>query len=122
MSLAASRASRSRSRKRSHSGNLLHPRAHAGSILIMNPTTAYQELLKELREISLLNSVGALLGWDEQTQLPPAGTEHRANQSSMIARMTHERFTSPRVGELLAAVEGSELVKDPESDAAANVR
>ena len=39
-----------------------------------------------------------------------------------MARLRHERFTSPRVGELLAKVESSDLVRDPESDAGANVR
>jgi len=87
-----------------------------------NPSQAYSELLAQLKEITLLGSVGSLLGWDEQVNLPPAGADHRAAQSAMIARMTHERFTAPRIGELLAQVEGSDLVKDPESDAAANVR
>ena len=36
--------------------------------------------------------------------------------------MTHERFTSPRIGELLAAVESSDLVKNAESDEAVNAR
>jgi len=83
---------------------------------------AYQSLIVELREISLLGSVNSVLGWDERTQLPPKGTEHRAAQSSLLARMVHERFTSPRIDEQLHEVERSALVHDPESDAAANVR
>jgi carboxypeptidase Taq len=82
----------------------------------------YRSLLVELREIALLGSVNSVLEWDERTQLPPKGTEHRAAQSSLLARMVHERFTSPRIDEQLHEVEGSALVHDPESDAAANVR
>jgi len=83
---------------------------------------SYVQLVAALREIALLNSVSSVLGWDERTQLPPKGAEHRSNQSALLARMAHEQFTSPRIGELLAGVEGSELVRDPHSDAAVNVR
>lgn len=86
------------------------------------PREAYATLLRELKEIALLNSVGAVLGWDERTQLPPKGTEHRSAQASMLAGMVHGRFTSPRIGEWLAAVEGSDLIANPESDKAVNIR
>jgi carboxypeptidase Taq len=84
--------------------------------------TSYDALVRELREITLLGSVNSVLGWDERTQMPPKGAEHRAAQSSLLARMVHERFTSPRVDDLLRAVEDSDLVKEPESDPAVNVR
>jgi carboxypeptidase Taq len=83
---------------------------------------AYKELIKELREIAVLGSVEALLGWDEHVNLPTHGAEHRGDQNALIARLKHERFTSPHIGELLAKVEASDPVRDPESDAAANVR
>src|SRR5437016_7948976 len=83
---------------------------------------AYQELITTLREIALLGSVGSVLGWDERVNLPTKGTEHRGNQMGLISRMVHEKFTSPRVGELLASIEGSELVKERDGDAAVNAR
>lgn len=88
----------------------------------MRPQQAYDNLIKELREISLLGSVAGVLGWDERTQMPPKGAEHRAAQSSLLARMIHERFTSPRIGEWLSEIESSDLVRDRESDASVNVR
>lgn len=88
----------------------------------MNPTQSYLQLVSSVRECSLLDSIGGLMGWDEQTCLPTAGVDHRANQQSLLARIGHERFTSPRIGELLGEVEQSDFVKDPISDAAANVR
>jgi carboxypeptidase Taq len=87
-----------------------------------DPTTSYTRLITTVREISLLGSAGAVLGWDEQTQMPPKGAAHRADQESLIARLSHEQFTAPVVGAMLAEIEGSELVKDPDSDPAANVR
>jgi len=83
---------------------------------------AYELLIDELKETALLGSVASVLGWDERTQLPPRGTEHRARQSSLLAKMVHERFTSSRIGDLLAEVEHSPLLVDPAGDAAVNVR
>ena len=51
----------------------------------------YSSLIAELRELSMLGSINAVLGWDEQTHLPTRGTEYRAEQSSLLARMVHER-------------------------------
>jgi carboxypeptidase Taq len=41
---------------------------------------------------------------------------------ALVARLTHEMATAPQIGELLTAVEGSDLVRDQDGDAAANVR
>jgi carboxypeptidase Taq len=87
-----------------------------------DPARSYQQLLVELKETALLSSTGSLLHWDERTLMPPKGAEHRANQVALIARLAHERFTSPRVGDLLAEVEASDLVRDPLSPAAVNAR
>src|SRR5690606_33127895 len=80
------------------------------------------QLLDYIRETSVLGSIGALLGWDQETQMPPKGADHRAKQMSLIARMVHERNTAPQLGELLQAVESSSLVHDAESDAAVIAR
>ena len=78
----------------------------------------YTDLIATNKEIALLASTASVLHWDEETHMPPKGAEHRGNQASLIARMTHEQFTSPRIGELIAAVEQSK----PAGDAAVNVR
>jgi carboxypeptidase Taq len=82
---------------------------------------AYQQLLESLREIALLGSVASVLNWDERTQLPEKGTEHRSRQASLLARMVHEQFTSPRIGELLATVESSAQMQS-DGDVQVNVR
>ncbi len=88
----------------------------------MNASDAYSRLVAALREIAMLGSVSSVLGWDERVTLPARGATHRAEQASLIARLTHEQFTSPRMGEWLHAVESSEMVRNTESDAAVNVR
>ena len=86
------------------------------------PEQAYEELTTRLKQTALLESCASVLGWDEQTYMPPAGAAHRANQLSLLAGMCHERATSPVIGELLGEVEGALLVRDADSPVAANVR
>jgi carboxypeptidase Taq len=88
----------------------------------MTPQNAYDELLKQVREISLLSSCRSVLEWDHQVNMPPGGAGFRAEQASLLAGMTHEKFTDTKIGELISAVEGSDIVKDPESSEAANIR
>ncbi|HUV29757.1 MAG TPA: carboxypeptidase M32 [Acidobacteriota bacterium] len=88
----------------------------------MTPQKAYDELEKRLKEIALIQSSIGLLGWEERTYMPPRGADLRSRQLSYLAGLGHEKFTDPRIGELLATVEGSELTKDPDSVQAANVR
>jgi carboxypeptidase Taq len=88
----------------------------------MDPRAAYDQLLRRGRENAVLGSCSAVLGWDEQTYMPPGGAEHRGEQMALLAGLHHERATDPKVGELLAEVEGSDLVSEPDSSEAANVR
>jgi carboxypeptidase Taq len=82
----------------------------------------YDDLITTIRDISLLGSVESVLGWDERVMMPDKGAEHRGNQMALLARLTHQQLTSPRIGELLSRIEQTDLVRDPESDAAVNVR
>ena len=67
----------------------------------------YSELIERLKKTSLLGSCSAVLGWDEQVNLPPAGGEHRAEQLALLAGMTHEQSINPRIGELLEELESA---------------
>lgn len=83
----------------------------------------YAELCELARQAATLHSVGSLLDWDQETYMPPAGAATRAEERSMIAALVHERKTSVRVGELIAACErDSGLTGDPASPTAAAVR
>ncbi len=88
----------------------------------MTPEAAYQWLAQHSRETAYYESMGQLLGWDQRTQIPIKGHAHRHNQFAMLAKWVHSRATDPRVGEHLARVEGADLVRDPNSTAAVNVR
>jgi carboxypeptidase Taq len=88
----------------------------------MTPADAYAELTRRSKELGVLNSCAAVLAWDQQTYMPPKGAGLRGEQMALLAALAHQKLTDPRVGELLAAVEGSDLVRDPDSPEAANAR
>jgi carboxypeptidase Taq len=88
----------------------------------MNPEGAYAWLTEHFRETAYLRSAQKLLAWDQRTMIPPRGHAHRAGQIAALAKLLHARDTDPRVGEHLAAVEGSALVQDPGATPAVNVR
>lgn len=88
----------------------------------MKPHDAYDRLVNDSRESSYFESMRSLLVWDQRTFLPVKGQAHRADQLAVLAKLLHARRTNPMIGENLAIVEGSELVSDPLSAAAVNVR
>lgn len=62
------------------------------------------ELEAELREVIDLDSISAVLEWDQSTHMPPRGAEARGRQMALLGRLSHARLTRPRVGELIAAL------------------
>lgn len=84
---------------------------------------AYNELCALAREVATIGSIGSVLSWDQETYMPHAGASARADQLAWIARATHEKKTSPRIGELIAACEqDASLVGNPAAPTAASVR
>ena len=65
--------------------------------------------LKEIMgEVRLLTNIAALMGWDQEINLPPAGIEERGEQMALLEGMLHRKATDPEVGELLAGLEASD--------------
>ncbi len=88
----------------------------------MTPQQAYEALLQRAKEIAYLNSVQAILGWDQEVNMPAKGAAWRAEMQAYLAGQVHRKITDPALGDLLAQVEASDLVADPLSDVAVNVR
>ena len=57
-----------------------------------------KELKSRLREVFDLGCVRSLLGWDQNTYMPPGGAEARGRQLALLSRLSHEKFTSPEIG------------------------
>lgn len=68
---------------------------------------AWTRLTDRLRELDAINSALALLEWDQQTGLPPAGAEARGEQLAVLGRIQHERSTAPEVGDWLAELDAA---------------
>lgn len=63
------------------------------------------DALKELHDLDAaarrMTRVSALLQWDQETYLPPAAVEERADQLADLEGIAHERAVDPRIGRLL---------------------
>jgi carboxypeptidase Taq len=64
----------------------------------------------------------AVLGWDQQTYMPPGGAEERGYQLSTLARLVHQRITADETGPLLEDLMASVDDLDPASDDACLIR
>ena len=83
---------------------------------------AYQWLLNDSKETSVFDSIRSLLAWDQRTVIPNRGHAHRVEQTAVLTSLLHSRRTNPVIAEKLDVVEGSELVRDPLSPEAVNIR
>lgn len=83
---------------------------------------AFEELMARYRVAAELAEAAAVLDWDQQCYVPPAGAEGRAEVAARLGRMAHEALTSPELGELLSRVEPWARGLDPESFEASCVR
>lgn len=67
----------------------------------------YAELETHFKQYSTLSGISGVLGWDMQVNMPPKGAPKRADQIAMISGLAHERLTSPKVGEMIAALKNA---------------
>ena len=70
------------------------------------------------REISDLYSALALMGWDQETYMPPKGAASRGRQLATLSGMAHERITSDEMRGALDGARSEPLT----ADEAVNVR
>ncbi len=67
--------------------------------------TRIRELLDYVRDISALSSLGSLAGWDQNTQMPGGAAEVRGTQMAVLQGVLHDRWSSDKLGKLLAQLE-----------------
>lgn len=72
-----------------------------------------------LATVQDLHAVLSLLEWDQQTSMPAAAADGRAEQIATLSRIAHERSTDPELGGALEKLEGE---VDPGSEVGALVR
>lgn len=84
--------------------------------------TVLQELTKLLGEINDLESINALLDWDQATYMPPQGSTARGRQMATLSTVVHAKRTNPTIGRLLEKLEADEAQFPYESDEASLIR
>ena len=79
--------------------------------------------LKEiLGVVADLRHAESVASWDARVSMPGRGAEARAEVSATLGRLSHERFVSDEVGELLDELRSYEDSLDFDSDAASLIR
>ena len=53
-------------------------------------SNAYEKLMVRVKDAARLESVGALLDWDQETYMPTAGVTARADQIALISGLQHD--------------------------------
>ena len=80
-----------------------------------NYQKTFDRLCLSMRETALLRSTFSLLGWDEQTEMPPAAADYRGEQMAHLAGIIHRRRTDSQLGDWLEQLAESPLCADPHS-------
>ncbi|OGV49782.1 MAG: carboxypeptidase [Lentisphaerae bacterium GWF2_52_8] len=79
-------------------------------------------LRRLINQVQDLHGAAAVLGWDQQTCMPPGGAAARAEQLGTLQELAHKFFTSPEVGALLDSLADHAKELDPDSDDACLLR
>jgi carboxypeptidase Taq len=69
----------------------------------------WEKFSARMRELRHLESIAGLLGWDEQTLMPPKAAPGRAAATGTLASIEHERLTSTEYGDLIDELSGQDL-------------
>ncbi|MES2439748.1 MAG: carboxypeptidase M32 [Verrucomicrobiota bacterium] len=70
-------------------------------------------IFEKARELAVINSSAAVIGWDQETYLPPAAAKHRADQLAWLSSRAHELSTSDAWKKDLEAAEAADNGADP---------
>jgi len=81
-----------------------------------------EQLEERLGKITDLERISRVLSWDQQTMMPPAGSDHRADHLSTLRRIAHELLIADETGRLLDELRPLEESLEPDSDDAALIR
>ena len=75
-----------------------------------------EELQQRAKELTNLNSIMALLQWDQEVMMPAGGAAGRAEQISVLSTLMHQKITAPGLGGIL-----QELSNKPEGLSSADI-
>lgn len=67
--------------------------------------TAYDELIERYKEMTLMETVQAMIHWDMETYMPPRGIGLRSEQLGLLSRLSHRMSVDPEYGRCLDEAE-----------------
>ncbi len=70
---------------------------------------AWQKLTERVGELDALAGATCVLEWDQQTQMPPKAAAARGEQTALLQKLYHERFTASDVGDWLSELEAGPM-------------
>jgi carboxypeptidase Taq len=79
-------------------------------------------LRERLGEVSDLQRIAALAGWDQRVMMPPLGYRARAEALGTLGRIAHEAFVDEEIGRLLERLRSYEESLEYDSDDASLIR
>jgi carboxypeptidase Taq len=82
----------------------------------------YKDVCDHARRTALLVTIDATLGWDERVYLPSAAGDYRAEQSTLLAGLIHQRWLEPQFGDQIRELAASPFAADPQSDEGVVIR
>ena len=77
-------------------------------------------IFEKARELAVIHSSAAVIGWDQETYLPPAAAQYRAGQLAWLSSRAHELATSDAWKKDLEAAEAADTGTDPKLTANLN--
>src|SRR5580658_8235595 len=69
---------------------------------------AMEKLRERVAELSDLESIQMLAGWDQLVMMPAEAAQARAQQLGVLARLVHERATREEIGAWLQEIDAGE--------------
>lgn len=69
---------------------------------------SFDQLVEQVRELALVQSLESVVYWDHATLMPPRASDYRGKQLGFLAGLVHERRTSKAFEDALLAAESAE--------------
>jgi carboxypeptidase Taq len=83
---------------------------------------SYPEFIEFVREITNVDYAAGILGWDQETYMPPGGVIERSGQMAALAKLTHDLFTSDRMRGYLEELRRTDVYDSLTPEEQTNVR
>ncbi len=81
-----------------------------------------EQLKEKLGEVADIGRAASVLGWDQQVNMPPGGSEARGRQLATLSKIAQEKFITEEVGKLIDDLKQELNGADPASNEAALIR